>query len=295
MASRAGEVEVLSSGHGLLEGPVWHPKYGLLVADAIVGGVLSLKPGQEPATVVAHRRGIGGMALHADGGIVISGRNVAIKRPLEEADDSTAVLLESDASRDIVGYNDLTVDPAGRIYVGSLAFVAATTREGKPGDLYVVDLDGTSRIVARDVMLTNGLGFSPDGRTIYHSDSLRPAVYAYDVQENGDVGSRRTFIVPERGQPDGLAVDEQGTVWVAMAGAGEVVGYSPDGALAGRIPIPVPMVTSLCFGGEGLDDLYIVSGSEGLSSDRGGGVYRIKVDVPGLPRPVARVAYKKAV
>lgn len=283
-------LETLSTGHALLEGPIWSPKFGLIVADAIVGGVHAYKPEQDPELIVAHRRGIGGMALHENGAVIIGGRNLAVKRPVGDGDDSTTILLESDPENGIVGYNDLTVDPQGRIYVGSLAFVAATTREGKPGKLHIVDLDGGSRVVADDVLLTNGLGFAPDGKTLYHSDSLRHAVYAYDVQPSGDLGNRRTFVTTIDAMPDGLVVDSAGTVWVAEPNSGLVVGYAPNGDVVGSIEIPVPMVTSMCFGGDDLRDLYIVSGSEGQETERGGGIYRLRVDVPGLAATKARVA-----
>jgi D-xylonolactonase len=281
--------ETISTGHALLEGPVWSLELGLMVADAIVGGVQSYRPERDPELVIAHRRGIGGMALHENGAIITSGRNLACKRPLSAGDDSTAVLLDNDPANDVVGFNDLTVDAQGRIYVGSLAFVAATTREGKPGKLHIIDLDGSSRVVADDVLLTNGLGFSPDGNTLYHADSLRRAVYAYDVRLNGNLESRRTFITTTDAMPDGLVVDSGGMVWVAEPNSGLVVGYAPDGHVAGRIAVPVPMVTSMCFGGEDLRDLYIVSGSEGQETDRGGGIYKIRVEVPGLASHKARV------
>jgi gluconolactonase len=282
-------IDTISTGHALLEGPVWSPELGLIVADAIVGGVHSYRPEQDPELVVAHRRGIGGMALHENGAVIISGRNLASKQPLFEGDDSTTVLLDNDATNDIIGFNDLTVDARGRIYVGSLAFVAATTREGKPGKLHIIDLDGSSRVVAEDVLLTNGLGFSPDGNILYHADSLRHAVYAYDVQPSGNLENRRTFITTTNAMPDGLVVDSGGMVWVAEPNSGLVVGYARDGRVAGRIAVPVPMVTSMCFGGEDLRDLYIVSGSEGQETDRGGGIYKVRVEVSGLPSHKARV------
>jgi D-xylonolactonase len=282
-------LETISTGHGLLEGPMWSPQHGLIVADAIVGGVHAYRPGQEPELVVPHRRGIGGMAMHENGAVIIGGRNLAMKRPASEGDDSTIVLLENDPANDIIGYNDLAVDAAGRIYIGSLAFVAATTREGKPGKLHVIDLDGSSRVVAEDVLLTNGLGFAPGGKLLYHSDSLRHAVYVYDVRENGDLENRRTFVTTSGGMPDGLVVDSAGTVWVAEPNSGRVIGYSPAGDKIGEVVIPVPMVTSMCFGGDDLRDLYIVSGSEGQDTDRGAGIYKIRVEVPGQAANKARV------
>src|SRR5690606_3625471 len=119
-------------------------------------------------TVIPHRRGMGGVVPHADGGFVVSGRNIAWKRP---SGDST-VLFDDETSD---GFNDLTTDADGRVYVGSLRFDplagGATGNGGEPGDLYCIDLDGGVRKVGADVKLTNGLGVSPDGTKLYHSDS----------------------------------------------------------------------------------------------------------------------------
>lgn len=288
-------LETISTGHGLLEAPLWHAGLGLLASDAVFGGVWAFGSGAPPQPVVAHRRGIGGMALHADGGLVMSGRNLAHKRLPEQPGATTRVLLDNDAAAGAVGYNDLVTDAAGRLYVGSVAFVAsdpAARAGGPPGKLFLIDLDGNARVVADDVLLTNGLGLSPDGRRLYHADSLRHAVFGYDVQTNGDLGPKRLFVETGVALPDGLAVDAAGTVWVALAGAGRVAGYAPDGREVASIALPVPMVTSLCFGSADLRDLYIVTGSEGLATDRGGGVYRTRADVPGLPRPPARVGLR---
>jgi sugar lactone lactonase YvrE len=284
-------IELISSGHGLLEGPVWHPELGLLVADAQKGGVWSIAPNAPAELHVPHRRGIGGMVLHESGGVVVSGRNVAFK-PLTRggAEAATVVLLPNDVDSGIVGFNDLTTDAAGRVYVGSVSFVAMETvsDDQPPGCLHVIDVDGSSRVVARDVRLTNGLGFSPDGARLYHCDSLRQVVNVYDVGAGGSVGPARLFTAIAHGLPDGLAVSEDGSVWVAIADGHAVSRYASDGREIARIPIPLPMVTSVCFGGRDLRDLYIVTGSRGAPADTGAAVYRVRVDAAGVPRAPAR-------
>ena len=153
-------METLASGYGLIEGPVWDPERGLLFSDVINGGVRCLTATGAIEDVWPHRRGIGGMALHADGGLVVSGRNVAYKAL---GGGETMVIREGDPEHGVLGYNDLAPDPEGRIYVGSLAHrPVGSDDEAKPGNLYVIDLDGTSRVLAEDVLLTNGLGVSPE-------------------------------------------------------------------------------------------------------------------------------------
>ncbi len=282
-------MEKLASGYGLIEGPVWDPKRGLIFSDVHGGGVYCLSRSGAIDTVVEHRRGIGGMALHEDGGLVVSGRNVAYKGP---ARAETGVLLDRDPALGIIGFNDLTTDTAGRIYVGSLCaspFDPAQQQNPTAGWLHVIERDGSSRRLAGNILLTNGLGSSPDGGRLYHSDSRANIVGVYDVRPDGSVGPRRTFARVDDGVPDGLAVSVDGAVWVAAARGSAVIVFDPDGRERQRLRCPLPMVTSVCFGGQDLTDLYIVTGSEGGGSERAGSIFRMTVGVAGLPVPPARV------
>ncbi len=282
------EPEPVTNGYGLVEGPVWHDDYGLMFSDVIFGGVYSVNDRKEVESVFEHRRGIGGMAVHADGGLVVSGKNISLKR---FGESESILLLDRDPDNGNVGYNDLTTDTAGRVYVGSLGSspVFDDGLEPRAGNLYVIDLDGKSRIVAEDVQLTNGLGFSPNGRVLYHSDSRRGQIFRYEVVRNGDLKQREVFHELEDGAPDGLAVAEDGSIWVANAGAGGVAVIDADGSQRSFISIPVPICTSVCFGGAGLRTLYIVSGSNGVDGDRRGGVYRYEAEVSGIPIPLAQI------
>lgn len=282
------EPEPVTNGYGLVEGPVWHDDYCLMFSDVIFGGVYSVNDRKEVESVFEHRRGIGGMAVHADGGLIVSGKNISLKR---FGESESILLLDRDPDNGNVGYNDLTTDTAGRVYVGSLGSspVFDDGLEPRAGNLYVIDLDGKSRIVAEDVQLTNGLGFSPNGRVLYHSDSRRGQIFRYEVVRNGDLKQREVFHELEDGAPDGLAVAEDGSIWVANAGAGGVAVIDADGSQRSFISIPVPMCTSVCFGGAGLRTLYIVSGSNGVDGDRRGGVYRYEAEVSGIPIPLAQI------
>jgi gluconolactonase len=281
-------MDQLASGYGLIEGPVWDPARGLLFSDVINGGVFCLERGGEVRPVIEHRRGIGGMALHEGGGLVVSGRNVAVK---PAGGGATRVLLEADAERGELGFNDLATDAAGRVYVGSLGFHPLAPDDApKPGKLLCIDLDGSARVVADDVLLTNGLALSPDGRRLYHSESLRHVVRVYEVGDGGALSPHRAFAEVEGGIPDGLAVAEDGSVWVAIAFGGRVDVFEPGGRLRASLPVEIPMVTSLCFGGPERRDLYIVTGSQGADRDDLGFVFRTPVEVAGLALAPARVA-----
>jgi xylono-1,5-lactonase len=217
-------MQTLTRGYGLVEGPLWVPGRGLMFSDVLNGGVFCVDPDGGLTTVFEHRRGIGGMALHQAGGLVVSGRNVSYK-PFDGGD--TGLLLDRDPEAGNVGYNDLTTDAAGRIYVGSLGAspVFADGREPAAGDLWMIDLDGSARRVGDGIWLTNGLGFSPDGKLLYHSDSSVGTVWRYSVEGDGSLGPKEAFVRLEDGVPDGLAVAEDGTVWVALARGGHGVAW----------------------------------------------------------------------
>ena len=145
------------------------------------------------------------------------------------ADGSSKTLLALDAIPGATGFNDLTTDRAGRIYVGSLAFRVFGGEETKPGHLHVIDLDGTMRTLSDGVLLTNGLGFSPDGRRLYHCDARAGLVRLYDVNADGSVGPWRTFAtLGPGGVPDGMKVASDGSVWVADAHGGRVVVFDGE-------------------------------------------------------------------
>ncbi len=282
-------MDKLCEGYGLIEGPLWVDGMGLLFSDAIGGGVFCVTPDGDVTTVFEHRRGIGGMSLHEAGGVLVSGRNIAYKA---FAGGDTVTVMDRDEDNGLVGFNDITTDSQGRVYAGSLGAspIFADGREPASGDLYLIDLDRSVSKVGTDVRLTNGLGFSPDGQHLYHSDSARGSVMRYSVNADGSLGAKEQFIKVEKGAPDGLVVSQDGRIWVALAGGGEGVGvYRPDGAFDHHIQIPQPMCTSVCFGGDDLKDLYIVSGSDGMPTDTAGAVYRVRCDVAGVPVTQAQV------
>jgi gluconolactonase len=285
------------TGYGLIEGPVWDRDMGLYFSDGRNGGIHLLDRAGEAIPILPRRRGVGGMALHVEGGLVFSGRDVSWS-PLDGGEGKVLVAAAgarggppgpgTPVAPGAVGFNDLTTDQAGRIWVGSMAFRVFSDDEPVAGSLHVIDLDGSVRTVSDGVKLTNGLGFSPDGRRLYHCDSLS-LVRVYDVRSDGTVDDWRQFVeFPTAG--DGLKVAADGSVWVADAQGGRVAVFEPDGTHRQDIAVPLPMVTSLCFGGDDLRDLYIVTGSEGGPNDACGTVFRTRADVPGQPLAPCRVS-----
>jgi len=280
-------MDQVATGYGLIEGPVWDPAQGLYYSDVLNGGVFLLDKAGKVSQAVPKRRGIGGMALHAKGGLVVGGRDIA---HVSLSDGATKTLLALDAIPGATGFNDLTTDKAGRIYVGSLAFKVFGGGEIKPGNLHMIDLDGRMHTVSDGVMLTNGLGVSPDGKRLYHSDARAPLVRVYDVRDDGSLSAWHKFAdLGSNGVPDGLKVASDGSVWVADAHGGRVVVFNVDGTHRKDIAVPLPMVTSLCFAGDDLRDLYIVTGSRGGPHDNCGSIFRLRADVPGLALHPCRV------
>jgi gluconolactonase len=285
-------MQKVAGGYGLIEAPVWDAERGLYFSDVLGGGVYLLAHNGAITLVVPKRRGVGGMAVHAAGGLILGGRDI-VHAPLDGAPGS--VILSAQAAGEAIGFNDLTTDVAGRIYVGSLAFRVFGGDAPKPGHLHRIELDGAAHAVSDGVMLTNGLGFSPDGTRLYHSDSRAGIVRVYDVDADGTVGPWRTFATLGAGAvPDGLKVASDGSVWVADADGGRVAVFEPDGAHRQDLAVPLPMVTSLCFGGADLRDLYIVTGSRGGPDENCAAIFRTRTEVAGLPLSPARVTLENA-
>jgi xylono-1,5-lactonase len=232
-------------------------------------------------TVIPKRRGVGGLVLHADGGLVVSGRDVCHVR-----DGQSRVLLTVEGA---LGFNDLTTDTEGRVYVGSMRSAAMQVEDRVPSELWRIDGEGNGVALYGGVEFPNGVGFAPGGHTIYHANYSAGLVLAHDLADDGTALNRRIFARVPRGNPDGLAVDEAGGVWVALGDGAAVARFASDGTLDRTVSVPSTFVTSLCFGGSDRRDLYVVTTSNSDDPARGATVFRTRTDVPGLQVPPARV------
>lgn len=185
--------------------------------------------------------------------------------------------------------NDGAVDASGRFWVGSMHSV----KQDEPhGSLYRFDADGSLHTMDTGITVSNGLGWSPDQRTLYFIDTFRRAVYAYDYSAGtGLVKNRRVFVhtVEADGYPDGLAVDAEGHVLVAFWGGWKIVRYDPDGKIEREIRFPVANPTACAFGGAHLDELYVTTARLALKPEElaaqplAGDLFRIRLRVPGQP------------
>jgi len=274
------DIEALAWGYGLVEGPRADDLGNLYFSDVHKGGVYRHRPDGTIDLVVPKRRGVGGIALHADGGLVMSGRNICHVR-----DGETRIVFAPEAP----GLNDLFVDRRGRVICGTMrSDPFAMEGPRTPGECWLIDADADAVELYGNVALTNGIGLSPDGSVLYHSDTTQ-GVWAHDYYD-GKVSDRRMFLPSDTVAPDGLAVDESGVVWVAdVSGTGAARGFAPDGSEVARVEVPARMVTSLCFGGADRRDMYVVTGDNTIDEQRGGTIYRTRADVPGCPVALATV------
>jgi gluconolactonase len=278
------DFELVLSGAILLEGLSTGPRGEVYVADVRGGGVRVVEPTGAIHEVVEHRRGIGGTAVHADGGLVVSGRNVAHKR----ADGSTVVVCPQSPERRL--FNDFTIDPQGRIYVGSWTTDTpyGTDEHGRSGALVLIELDGNARTVDPDSIAPNGLGFSPDGRHLYAAETGRRMLWRYEPGAPDFLGSKTAFHDFGERRPDGMAVAEDGSVWVALIGSGCVTVLDADGARIADVPIPLANATNVCFGGEDRRTLFVSTGSPDPETPEGS-LFRARAAVAGLDVALARV------
>lgn len=265
--------EVLSDGHVLVEGPrpdPTHPPGGVLFSDVVAGGVHRWTPDGAVVTVLPARRGVGGLVPHAAGGVVVTGRDV-------RHDDD----LLLGAPPGVTGYNDLVTDDAGGVLVGALSFRPMAGEAPVPGALWRIPPGDPAahppHVVLGGLLWPNGIGLSPDGATLYVSDFAAGEVVAADAHGGG----RRTFArVPDGAAPDGLAVDAEGGVWVALGPAAQVGRFAPDGRLDALLDVPADFVSSVAFDGE---RLLVATAGALLRTDAG---------VAGRPVPPARTGVR---
>ncbi|GAA3232570.1 SMP-30/gluconolactonase/LRE family protein [Pseudonocardia petroleophila] len=242
--------------HG--EGPVWHRSYrGVRWVDLLAGDVLELdgdavRRTHVGAVAAAFRPRVdGGTVLADERGFVLLDADLRVERRLGDLWTGADVRM-----------NDGGCTPDGAFWCGSTAYDG---RAGA-GELYRLDPDLTVRRMLTGLTISNGFATAPDGRTVYHVDTPTRRVEAFDPV--GDPAARRTVVrIPDgAGFPDGLTVDADGGIWVALWGGSAVHRYTPDGVLDTVVALPVTQVTACAFGGPDLDRLYVTTSALGLDA-----------------------------
>jgi sugar lactone lactonase YvrE len=280
MVRRLSADLVVDARDELGEAPCWDPQSNALWWADMAGGRL-------------HRRGVAGehrtRQVDVTIGAIVArnggGLMLAVDDGFASYDDDTgdialvAPVVESDPS---LRMNDGKCDARGRFYASSVARDGAAGR----GALWRLDPDLSVHGVAEGLSIGNGLAWSGDGRRLYFIDSAFPRVDVFDVVANtGDLRDRRTAfgVAPDAGSPDGMAIDDDDCLWVALFGGGAVHRYAPSGELLAVVELPVRNVTSAAFGGHALTTLFITTAGIGDSSSNAGALFAVDAAVAGAP------------
>jgi sugar lactone lactonase YvrE len=269
---------LVSLGSSLGEGPRWDHRLGELAWVDILGGLVHrTDPSTGDTSSIDVGDMVGALALLDEAAYLLAlGRGFA---ELRGGEVSNRVDIVDEGFR----LNDAVVDPRGR-------FLAGSVEDGHPptGTVYSREPDGSVRSLFGGASVSNGIGWSADGTRMYYADSaVGVEVFDYDL-ETGDVANRRLFVeIPESdGVSDGLVVDADDCVWVAIWGAGAVRRFSPDGRVLGEVRVPALRSTAAAFGGPGLGTLFITSATAGATPETAheldGALFAVDVGVTGV-------------
>jgi sugar lactone lactonase YvrE len=270
------------------EAPVWDSRSEALYwVDCQAKQLLCLEPdtGRLQSRSLPHFPG--SYAVRASGGLLMAYRNGLA---CIELDSGAHTPIPTHVDFDRERFNDGKCDRKGRFWVGTMD----RKLEGPAGALYRVDADLSVQRVLEGFVVSNGIAFSPDDRTMYHTDSRRGLIFAYEYDcDRGIIGNQRTFLqIPEgQGRPDGCTVDAEGHLWVSEIGAGRIGRFDPSGRRVRTIELPVRRPSSVMFGGGDLRTLYAVSMRYGCTEQElrekplAGCLFVIDAGVAGLPEP----------
>lgn len=271
------------------ENPVWYaPAIEYLWTDILRGAIYVYAPETGGLrTVLETPYQTGAFLVSEDGNLVVfTERGVFAAMRCENGfrllDKPLFTVPFADGER----FNDAIADPCGQMLSGSKR---ADNTEGR---LWRFSAGKEPEVLLEHLCISNGMGFSPDGRTFYHTDSIPSAITAYDYAPDQPLTNPRVVVQLEPDvDPDGMTVDEQGNLWFAVWGAGMLKCVSPQGEPVRAIPLEAKQCSSLCFGGERLSDLFVTSASVGGKegeSPLGGGCYLLKNTGTGKPEYPAK-------
>ncbi|MEV6193270.1 SMP-30/gluconolactonase/LRE family protein [Streptomyces sp. NPDC051920] len=276
-------VEVAVAAHAALgEGPTWDTRAGRLIWVDILGSrIHTYDPASGRRTVLATEQHVGAAKPRAGGGLVVNLRDgVGLYGPDGSGEPFRWLHRDPVPGRRA---NDAAVAPDGSLWCGTMRYDEAPGG----GTLSRIAPDGTVRPILDDVSVSNGTGWSPDGRRVYYIDSPTRRIDVFDIGDDLLPFGRRPFATVEDGFPDGLTVDAEGCVWVALWDGGAVRRYTPDGVLDRVIELPVRRPTACAFGGPELTDLYITTARTGLVAPHpmSGSLLVVPGAGKGLPQP----------
>lgn len=280
------EVECVADARALLgEGPVWVEAELALYSVDINGRKLFRldEAGRQREWPTPLR--VGSIVPRARGGFIAGTDQGIASVDLER--ERFEIIARPEQHLPHNRFNDGKVDRQGRFWAGTMD----DRERGSAGSLYRIDPDLSCTAIDGGYGITNGPAFSPDGRRMYHSDTLRQVTYAFDLDAQGNASNRRVFLHfgTGDGHPDGMTVDREGCLWIAFWGGWCVRRFSPEGEMLQTIAMPIEQPSSCAFGGAALDRLYVTSATKGLdraalaTQPRAGGLFMLSPGVRGLP------------
>lgn len=284
----------------IAEGPLWHPDEQCLYwTDIPAGQMYRFDPASGGCEQVWQGELVGGIAVRVDGSLLLLGMHgsVQVWRYGAISDTIHPEIPAERGSR----FNDLVVDPEGRVISGTMAIRDDRDRVVRQGNLYCLERGQPPRVLLEGMGSPNGMGFTPDLRRLYLTDSLigTQAIFRLGYErDTGTLGNRHLFhqapLDGSDGRPDGMAMDVEGCIWSARWDGGAVVRLRPDGTEATRYRIPVERVSSVAFGGPDLTDLYVTTARDdhdSTSPPGAGGIFRLRDVGKGQPAFRARVGH----
>lgn len=269
------------------EGPLWHPGERCVYwTDIPMGRMFRYNPAKRVHEQFYDGEVVGGFTIQEDGSLLLfmAKGAIAVWR-----DGKLDYIFDEIPNERKTRFNDVIADPAGRVFCGTMS------TEDRRGRLYRLDTDGRLTELLDDVDISNGMGFTPDRKQLYYTDSPKCEIYVFDYdQATGGITNRRVFVrTPEgEGVPDGMTVDAEGYIWSARWDGGCLVRYSPDGREDRRIEFPAKKVSSVIFGGEDYTDMYVTTAGGDNKAEEGSGagaLFRINVGIRGVPEFPSRI------
>ena len=271
------------------ECPVWSTaEQALYWADINAPSLNRFDPATGGNRVMPMPSSIGSFALRKRGGFIVALRDgLWLARP-----DGTLERRVVEAPYDPAHhrFNDGRCDPQGRFFAGTMN----EKRDAPSAALYRIDTDFAITEIFANLTISNGLAWSPDGRTMYHADTPALTINAFDFDAASGMPSKRRVFArfeAETDRPDGASVDSEGCYWIAFYRGGRVVRLSPAGKMLASFPLPAKCPTMCAFGGADLKTLYVTSARQQRDAEelarlpQSGGIFAMRVDVPGLPEP----------
>ncbi|MCP4639865.1 MAG: SMP-30/gluconolactonase/LRE family protein [bacterium] len=269
------------------EGPMWHPEEKRVYwVDIPRGRLFRFDPSSGAHEQLFEGDDLGGFTIQTDGSLLLFMAKGAVKRWCEGAWDT--VLEDIPAERE-TRFNDVIADPGGRVFCGTMP------TKDRPGRLYRIDPDGALSLVLEGIGCSNGIGFTPDRKQMYYTDSPKRAIYLFDYDEaTGAIANQRVFVkLPDDGGvPDGMTVDAEGFVWSAIWDGSCLIRFAPDGAEERRIEFPAKKVSSVTFGGPDYSDMYVTTAGGDNKDENGpgaGGLFRLSLGIKGVPEFRSRI------